>query len=307
MTAKPAGGPDRLHEPVSSKLSFDVQFWTPDSRLEGLVSGYHLYSVALPPGERHRDVFFPAWANLRFHVAGDEWRVRIGNTVFNVPRAAVFGPTSRATFSESASGTMTGVGLTPLGWRRLTGQPAADYSDTVAPLERLLDAEATELARAAAAPAEEIKPRFDAILLRLMTKPRADEARIAAIHRYLMQPFPGGVSDMAERLGLSHRTVNRIARAAFGFGPKLLVRRARFLRSLMALRDAGGDTWASRIEDSYYDHSHFNRDAQEFLGMSPGEFLRMRKPLNEASARLRAKILGAPAQALHEPGLTGAA
>jgi hypothetical protein len=72
----------------------------------------------------------------------------------------------------------------------------------------------------------------------------------------------------------------------------------------MALRDARAETWASRIEASYYDHSHFNRDAQEFLGMSPSEFLRLPKPLNDASARLRTQILGAPAQALLQPRLT---
>ena len=286
---------------------FEVDFWAPDPRLAGLVSGYHLYSAALPPGERHRDVFFPAWANLRFHTAGEDWRVRIGGAVFEVPRAALFGPTSHASFSDSPGGTVVGAGLTPLGWYRLTRRAASDFADRVAPLEDLLGPVAEQLADIARAPRPEIGSGFDGALLPLLGRPRADEARVAELHRYLMDPPPGGVTDMAERLGLSHRTLNRLARTAFGFGPKLLVRRARFLRSLMALRDAGSDAWASRIEGSYYDHSHFNRDAQEFLGMSPGEFLRMPKPLNEASARLRARILGAPAQALHQPRLTGAA
>lgn len=287
--------------------SFDVDFWVPDYRLEGLVSGYHRYAVTLPAGERHRDVFFPAWANLRFHVAGDFWRVRIGSQRFDVPRAGLFGPTSHAGFSEGANGTVVGAGLTPLGWYRLTRRAAADFADRVTPLEELLGDDAAALFDAASAPKEAIKRGFDALFLRLLAKPRADEARIAQLHCYLMNPPEGGVTDMAERLGLSHRTLNRVALAAFGFGPKLLIRRARFLRSLMALRDAGPDTWASRIESSYYDHSHFNRDAQEFLGMSPGEFLRMPKPLNDASARLRTKILGAPAQALLQPRLTGTA
>lgn len=287
--------------------AFDVDFWVPDPRLEGLVSGYHRYALTLADGERHRDVFFPAWANLRFHVAGDFWRVRIGSQSFDVPRAALFGPTSHAAFSEGANGVVVGAGLTPLGWYRVTRSAAADFADRVAPLEDLLGADAAALLDAASAPNDAIKSGLDTLLLRLLVKPRADEARIAQLHRYLMDPPEGGVTNLAERLGMSHRTLNRIALAAFGFGPKLLIRRARFLRSLMALRDAGPDTWASRIESSYYDHSHFNRDAQEFLGMSPGEFLRMPKPLNDASARLRTKILGAPAQALLQPRLTGTA
>jgi AraC-like DNA-binding protein len=286
------------------ELAFDVDYWLPDPRLDGLVSGYHRYSLAVPAGERHRDVFFPAWANIRFHIAGELWRVRLGDNSFDVPRAAVFGPTSHAGYSEGESGIVVGAGLTPLGWYRLDRGDAANVVDRVAPLSELLGADAALLAEAAAAPSEQIKAGFDPIFLRLLARPRADEARVAQVHHYLMDPGQGDVADMAAKLGLSHRTLNRIARAAFGFGPKLLIRRARFLRSLMALRDAGAKTWASRIETSYYDHSHFNRDAQEFLGMSPGEFLRLPKPLNDASARLRTQILGAPAQALLQPGLT---
>lgn len=283
---------------------FDVDFWTPDPRLDGLVSGYHLYSVDLPAGERHHDIFFPAWTNIRFHVAGDFWRVKLGERGFDVPRAALFGPSSCAAYSESERGTVVGAGITPLGWYRLTTRHAADFADRIAPAEELLGERIAALSEAAHAPVDELKRRFDAVFLRLMAQPRADEARVAQVHRDLMDAPRGGVGEMAERLGLSHRTLNRIARTAFGFGPKLLIRRARFLRSLMALRDDMSETWASRIEPSYYDHSHFNRDAQEFLGMSPGEFLRMPKPLNEASARLRTRILGAPAQALLQPRLT---
>ncbi|HYZ47919.1 MAG TPA: helix-turn-helix domain-containing protein [Sphingomonas sp.] len=281
---------------------FDVEFWLPDPRLNGLVSGYHCYAVTVPEGERHHDVFFPSWANLRFHSAADVWRVRFGERSFDVPAASLFGPTSRAGYSESGPGAMIGAGLTPLGWHRLTRRAAADFADRVVPLQEILGADANELAEAARAP--DLKERFDAVFLRLLSEPRPDEARITEIHHYLMEPV--SVPEMADRVGLSQRTLNRIALSAFGFGPKLLIRRARFLRSLMALRDAPTESWALRIESSYYDHSHFNRDAQEFLGMSPTEFMRLPKPLNDASARLRTRILGAPMQALHQPlRLTG--
>ena len=285
---------------------FDLDYWVPDPRLEGLVSGYHFYSVAPAPGERHQDVFFPAWTNLRFHIAGDGWRVRLGETVYDIPRAALFGPTSLAGYSDAEQGAVAGAGLTPLGWYRLTRRPARDFADKVSPLDRLLDpAHVDGLFDAlASADRRQIPGIFDNFFLHALSEPRPDEARVAAVHHYLMEPVHGGVAQMADRLGLSHRTLNRLGLAAFGFGPKLLVRRARFLRSLMALRDAEAETWSARIESSYYDHSHFIRDAREFLGMTPGEFLRLPKPMNDASARLRARILGAPAQALLQPRLT---
>ena len=55
------------------------------------------------------------------------------------------------------------------------------------------------------------------------------------------------------------------------------------------------------LDLGYHDQSHFIRDAHEFLGMAPGDFLRMPRPINAASTRLRRAMLGAPAQALHRP------
>ena len=85
---------------------------------------------------------------------------------------------------------------------------------------------------------------------------------------------------------------------AFGFTPKLLMRRARFLRSLHAVAQAPVAARATAIDPSYTDYSHFVRDAQHFLGMSPQAFLKLDTPLLRQSLALRQSVLGAPAQAL---------
>ncbi|NNM76612.1 AraC family transcriptional regulator [Sphingomonas sp. ID1715] len=286
---------------------FHLDYWMPDPRLRDYVSGYHLYATAPPTGDRHHDVFFPAWANIRLLVQPCDWTVRIGSQQFTVPEAALFGPTSHAGYSASGRGMVAGAGLTPLGWYRLMRAPAYAFADRVSELAELLGSAAADLqAKLATAGGEGVNEIFDAFFLARLGRARPGEARVVRVHHDLMKPLPGGVAAVAERLGISHRTLHRLALEAFGFGPKLLVRRARFLRSLMAVAQANGERWADRIEGSYYDHSHFNRDAQEFLGMAPGDFLRLPKPINEASARLRTKILGAPAQALLQPRLTGA-
>ena len=92
--------------------------------------------------------------------------------------------------------------------------------------------------------------------------------------------------------------MQRVADRAFGFPPKLLLRRARFLRSLHALRVARRGEAASVIDPNYTDHSHFIRDAHDFLGMSPQAFLDIDMPLLKRSLDLRAQVLGTPAQAL---------
>ncbi|MGX7952216.1 helix-turn-helix domain-containing protein [Tsuneonella sp. HG249] len=97
---------------------------------------------------------------------------------------------------------------------------------------------------------------------------------------------------------MSVRSLERLARSAFGFNPKLLIRRARFLRSLHAVASAQANERSAAIDPAYTDYSHFVRDAQEFLGMSPQAFLKLDNPMLKQSLALRKAVLGAPAQAL---------
>jgi len=283
----------------------EVGYWRPDGRLDGLVTGYHRYSIAADAVLPHRDVFFPSWAVLRIQPRGADWTVTIGTTSHPVvERAVIFGPTSKAVYSTSGAGMTIGVGLSPSGWRRFAAIAADEAADRLIPAERALP----NIARLVAAlddldawDGEAIVRLFDAFLLERLGTPHPDEARIAAIHRELATVPEGGIEEMAERLGMSVRTLHRLTRSAFGFGPKLLLRRARFLRSLMLLIAADERRGSVEIEPSYYDYPHFLRDSRLFLGMAPGRFRRLPKPLMEASIRLRAAVLGAPAQALFDP------
>lgn len=287
-----------------SRADFQLEYFPPDPALAGLVSGYHRYAVAPGAGERHEDVFYPGWANIRIQIAGEPWRVRIGEELFDpVPKACLFGPTAHACYSNCGAGTLVGAGLTPLGWYRLTRIEAAEVADRIVPLETVIGGDAAQLAADLAHAADDatIKAIFDAFFRSRLLRPRRGEDRVAAIHALLAQERHPSVSEAAEQLGLNDRSFNRLANAAFGFRPKLLIRRARFLRSLLALREPSEEPWSARISQTYYDHSHFVRDSHDFLGMTPGEFIRLSKPMNEASTRLRHQILGAPAQALLKP------
>jgi methylphosphotriester-DNA--protein-cysteine methyltransferase len=97
------------------------------------------------------------------------------------------------------------------------------------------------------------------------------------------------------------RAFLRLALLAFGFRPKLLLRRARFVRTLTRLEEEPEANWVDVLDLGYHDQSHFIRDSHEFLNMAPGDFLRLPRPINAVSTRLRRAMLGAPAQALHRP------
>lgn len=280
-----------------------VQFVQPAPELRRFISGYHFYTLNFAPGTAHDDLFYPAWGNIRFHSPGADWRVAIGDQVFDpVPHAALFGPTSRASASRSSSGTLIGAGLTPLGWTRLVGVPAADFADRIAALDAAIEgADALAATVLAAADAQTATAAMDEFFLARLAPPTRADDRIEAMHRLLADAPPILVDAAAAKLGLHPRAFLRLAMAAFGFRPKLLLRRARFLHTLIRLEEDPQANWVDVLDVGYHDQSHFIRDAHEFLGMAPGDFLRMPRPINSASTRLRRAMLGAPAQALHRP------
>jgi len=280
-----------------------VQFILPAPDLRRFVSGYHFYALNYPSGHIHHDLFYPAWANVRFYASDANWRIGIGDRVFDpVPKAALFGPTSRASVSASGAGMLIGAGLTPLGWSRFIPAPAADHADSIMALGDVMPnsddlapavLEAPDAASAAAA--------MDAFFLARLGRPGRHDARIEAMHRLLADSPPISVNDAADQLGMHQRAFLRLALSAFGFRPKLLLRRARFVRTLTRLEEQPEANWVDVLDIGYHDQSHFIHDSHEFLDMAPGDFLRLPRPINAASTRLRRAMLGAPAQALHRP------
>jgi hypothetical protein len=83
---------------------------------------------------------------------------------------------------------------------------------------------------------DEMAARFDAILLdALDNRPLIDaatEQRVRAAHAALMDPEIASVAGLAGRLQLSIAQLQRFSLRIFGFSPKLLLRRQRFVRTL---------------------------------------------------------------------------
>lgn len=278
-----------------------VQFVLPAPELRRFISGYHFYTLNYPPGHVHHDLFYPAWANVRFYASAMNWRIAIGDRVFDpVPHAALFGPTSRSSASASGAGTLIGAGLTPLGWTRFVRADAALYADRIMALGDVMPNADGLAADVLDAPdAASTVAAMDAYFLARLDAPARSDARVEAMHRLLAEALPIRVNEAAATLGMHPRAFLRLALAAFGFRPKLLLRRARFLRTLTRLEEEPEANWVDVLDLGYHDQSHFIRDSHEFLEMAPGDFLRLPRPINAASTRLRRAMLGAPAQALH--------
>nr|WP_237392526.1 helix-turn-helix domain-containing protein [Aurantiacibacter rhizosphaerae] len=99
------------------------------------------------------------------------------------------------------------------------------------------------------------------------------------MHEALRDPSVGDVETLSERVGISRRTLERLASRFFGFPPKTLLRRQRFLRSLGKFTIEPGRSWSASLDGHYVDQAHFVREFRAFMEMTPSEYAQMPHPV----------------------------
>ena len=280
-----------------------IRYDQPADDIRDFITGYHVYGLRNVAPAGQVDWFLPATANVRVAFAADPIEVRIGRRVFNpLPQASLFGPTSHALRATTHGGLMIGFGISALGWARLTRDSAGAVHNRIVPLgqawgggfadrlvELLSQTDGEHL----------VKPLLDELLRPMLRVPHRDEPAIRALIALLAIDGPVDIATISDRMNLSGHTLRRISVRYFGLSPKLLLMRARFLRSFMRMIAQGQGYDGLLIDPSYCDVSHFLRDANRFLGMTPRRFLAMNTPFLRASVQARAAVLGTPTQALH--------
>ncbi|WP_432768620.1 MAG: AraC family transcriptional regulator [Sphingopyxis sp.] len=292
------------HSELPAGVRVETRFFPVSDALRRYASIIYVTDVDATPGVRVEDYLHPEWANIRF-IDGDPPLVAIGEgRALPAPRLAVTGPTSRAGYFAAARMRVWGIGILPLGWAKFFAVAAEDFADRVcdggahpafAALVPLLDS--LPRTNDTDAAARIIDDHFTALLA---GAPRDDPAILAA-HRALVDDEVGSVAGLADRLGMSERTVERLSRRAFGFSPKLLIRRQRFLRSLGRFMLDPSMAWIDTLDYHYCDQAQFTHDFHRFMGMSPRAYAARAKPILGAAAVARAAMAGAAMQGLHRP------
>ena len=192
------------------------------------------------------------------------------------------GPTTHATHFSLAPGRYWTVGLLPLGWARFIDTPAATFADrwevigkdsVFAPLAPLLD-----IAALGGRPDQTVA-RMNAYLATLLERPERDEDKILRAHSALVDHEVTTVSEFASHAGMTVRTLERLSVAAFGFPPKLLMRRQRFLRSLSHFMLDPSLAWLATLDTQYVDQAHFIRDFKRFMDTTPRKYATQPHPV----------------------------
>lgn len=244
----------------------------------------------------------PGWAKLWIAPASDPPDVTIGNRRYPaLGKAMLFGVTSRAMPASTYGGVSIVVDIAPRGWARLFASSAELMRDRIIPLEEMLPHGWSEdlLGRIARSDhGEQVKDVLDQFFLERMPPPHPEEDTIAKVAALLVDERTHDLADAAARVGIDGRALLPLTKRYFGFPPKVLTMRTRFLRALTTmLVDRDRPDFAA-IPAGYHDVSHFIRDANRFLGMTPRRFLAIEMPYTRAALRARVLAIGAATSSL---------
>jgi AraC-like DNA-binding protein len=290
---------------VSRDCHVLARFCAPPPELARYFTSFYLAEIDVPSGGVVVDYLHPEWANLRFAsgygLSADNHR---GDSIRDCA-FAVTGASSHALRFEVKTCRIWGAGLMPLGWAKFVGAPAGDYADAL--VDGFGDSAFANFA-ALANNLFGLLPDADAELARIIAHFRArlaegppDDDRVMALHAAMIDPQVGTVADLSGRTGISQRTIERISRHAFGFSPKLLLRRQRFIRSLAQYMLDPSLRWIGALDGHYHDQSQFVREFRQFMAMNPRDYAKADHPILTAFVKARALAAGAPMQTLDGP------
>lgn len=295
--------PDLPVSDIPGVCHVDARFFAPPPDLEGCLTSIYRLDLIVEGDARVTDWLQPEWANLRVFSGALPWAQVVGGAPVDDAHFTVTGPSSRGVRFSLGSTRMWGIGLLPLGWARFVDRPAANFANMLANAEHK-----PEFSRFAALPAifdgtpdDEAEHARIVEVLRAAVSTGPDDARIGAVHKAMVSLGLAKVADFAELSGLSPRALERVCRRHFGFPPKLLLRRQRFMRSLAAWMLGGMGKWSTAIDELYTDQAHFNHEFHEFMGMAPSEYAALPHPILSAFMAQRARTWGSPAQTLDRP------
>ena len=292
---------DRFDLPAHTALRVE---W-PTAALRGLVANYHVLDSDRAHHDGAQQWLLPSWPTLRFILAPDAMALTIGTRRYDpLPTAALYGTASRAMCMTTHGGVTVGVDLTPLGWARLFDLRADLYRDRVVALETVLPpgwvARTMQRLRDSDQGAG-VKPILDEMLLTIVAPPTRDDSAITALQRLIADDATRELTAASVTLGVTPEALRRLSTRYFGFPPKTLLIRTRFLRSLIRMLLAGSDADYSAIAPTYFDASHFLRDADRFLGTTPRRFLRQEHRFLAAFLRATAEVRRAARAGQPEP------
>jgi AraC-like DNA-binding protein len=158
----------------------------------------------------------------------------------------------------------------------LLGVPACDLRDQRVPLDAIWSAadarDLSERLARASAPHDAAEELQRALTGRLAAP--VDPLVTGTVHAIVANPTLRAAG-LAERLGVTDRTLHRRVASGVGYGPKVLQRVVRF-RRFLALARRCDDAGIARLahDAGYADQAHLTRECRSLAGLTPRQLMR---------------------------------
>ena len=267
--------------------------YAPSTDLAPYIRRHYVFEAHLPEGFELIDKLMSETAFIRVLLKGD-WAAEIKPGAWMSFGAAPLMGANGVPMNVRVRGPfhVVGIALRPCGWRGLFDCPASDFADGAAALGDVWGSLADDLVqdvKAAGNDAQIVAAIEKTVRARLAgRKLRVPDEAMARFEDIARNDCTMPVADIAQMLRISTRQFERICRATFGHGPKVVLRRSRFLETSQAMRGFGSPSTEQLSALHYFDQSHLNREFRHFFGMTPGMFERAQTPLFTAGLKLRA-------------------
>jgi AraC-like DNA-binding protein len=285
---------------METGFSLDVQYYRLSAELQPFFTALYLFNIVSPVGSEIEDWLHPEWAGMRFTAFGSPPAGGVGLKPMTRKGAfVVSGPTSKAIHFQLATSRIWGLGLQPAGWAKFVGGRADDFADLTvngsADPAFALFAPLLPMVQASQARPDRTAEAINAYLMDHVGRSGARVELVRRVHDALRDPEVAHVAELSVSVGIGLRSLERICLRYFGFPPKLLLRRQRFLRSLGRYMLDPQRNWSEALDRQYHDQAQFVRDFRSFMGMTPTEYAEHPHPiLNRIMAQRMADLGAAP-------------
>lgn len=231
-------------------------------RVAGLVRWFWIPEWRLEPGRVSRQdvIAFPAC-----------------NLVVEPSMVGVAGPTTRRSSRDlTGSGWAVGALLLPAATPQLGVEPGRLRDSYIAMELPDLRSQVVAAMTCTGSPEQRRVRAVDAFSdwVESHLQPPDDEARLANALAGLVDEDPDvlRVGDVADALGVSVRTVQRLASRYIGIPPAAMIRRRRLQEAAQRLRDQPTELAALAAELGYADQAHLANDFRTVLGFTPSHY-----------------------------------
>jgi AraC-like DNA-binding protein len=263
-----------------------LRYFEPCDQLRAYVSSFYCVIGALHEGQDLKDHLLPSPATVRIELKGN-WNYRFGKGIPNAfPKVALIGPTNLPMEVSTRGGfSLIGADLTPLGLLVLWTTGVNDIVNRVVDYTpHVPEYNLTENLVINFEAIQEIFLKLLAPKLKIKIPSQIIETlKIFEKYTHDLHNDAYSVAKLVNALGVSERQSERISTRYFGFPPKQLMRRARFLRAVELILTNPNADWQDVAGHSYFDQSHFCREFKKFCHITPTQFFKRHQFLFEAA------------------------